>query len=115
VTTRRLNQRLPPETLDGGKVVCFAELDARVRRTGNTVHMLAGGTFEAFRRLVIIEDQPDGPYYLLYCDDNWRSLTDTWHQTLEEAKAQAEFEYEGVGKVWKSRLRRASRNAGSAG
>ena len=108
-------RRLPPETLDGGKVVCFAELDTRVRRTGNTVHMVAGGTFPPFRRLVIIEDEPGGPYYLLYCDENWCSFTDTWHQTLDEAKAQAEFEYEGVGKVWKTRLRRPRNSAEAAG
>ena len=30
------------------------------------------------------------------CDEGWNAVTDTWHETLEDAKAQAEFEYEGV-------------------
>jgi fructose-1,6-bisphosphatase/inositol monophosphatase family enzyme len=33
------------------------------------------------------------------CDEGWSSVTDTWHQSIEDAKYQAEFEYEGVGRV----------------
>jgi hypothetical protein len=39
-------------------------------------------------------------FYLFGCDQNWQSVTDTWHQTLEDAMYQAEFEYEGVAKTW---------------
>jgi hypothetical protein len=43
------------------------------------------------------------PYYYLFgCDADWQSVTDTWHETLAEAKAQAEFEYEGVTATWRS-------------
>ena len=41
-----------------------------------------------------------GSYYLLYCDEHWQTLTDTQHETLEGAKAQAEFEYEGITQAW---------------
>jgi hypothetical protein len=34
------------------------------------------------------------------CDECWSSVTDTWHPTIEEAKAQAEFEYEGATATW---------------
>jgi hypothetical protein len=37
---------------------------------------------------------------LFGCNAEWDSVTDTWHQTLEEAKEQAEFEYEGVSETW---------------
>jgi hypothetical protein len=98
---------LPPQMLDGGKVVCFAHLDERVRPTGNTVHMLAGGVFPPFRGLAVIEEATGGPYYLLYCDKDWHSLTDTWHETLDQAKAQAEFEFEGISRSWRTLLSEA--------
>ena len=44
-------------------------------------------------------DGEDG-YYLFGCDSNWNAVTDTWHTTLEEAQAQAEFEYESVTSTW---------------
>jgi len=105
----------PPPTLDGGKVVCFARLDARVRCTGKTTHMLAGGVFPPFAGLVVVEEKTGGPYYLLYCDDEWRSVTDTWHETLEKAKAQAEYEYQGVSRAWRTLLTEAQNSAGTAG
>lgn len=39
--------------------------------------------------------------FLFYCDREWQVLADTWHSSVTEAKAQAEFEYAGVSKVWK--------------
>ena len=33
-------------------------------------------------------------------DETWQPVTDTWHETLEDAKHQAEFEYEGVASTW---------------
>jgi hypothetical protein len=34
-------------------------------------------------------------------DKDWQFITDTWHESLEEAFRQAEFEYEGVSKTWR--------------
>ncbi len=39
-------------------------------------------------------------FYLFGCDHDWNVVTDTWHQSLDEAKGQAEWEYEGVSKTW---------------
>lgn len=39
-------------------------------------------------------------YYLFGCNAEWDAVTDTCHQTLEEAKEQAEFEYVGVSETW---------------
>ena len=41
--------------------------------------------------LVEIE-QDDGGYYLFYLDGTAQYLAHTWHETLEEAKAQAHLE-----------------------
>jgi hypothetical protein len=31
--------------------------------------------------------------YLFYCDDVWKTMTDIYHEDLEQAIAQAEFEF----------------------
>jgi hypothetical protein len=50
--------------------------------------------------LAIVEPDSGGEFYLFGCDTEWSALADTWHLTLDEAKAQAEFEYEGVTNTW---------------
>lgn len=42
--------------------------------------------------VTIAEDR--GYYYLLREDGDMRCVTDTWHESLERAMTQAEFEYE---------------------
>jgi len=44
-------------------------------------------------RIVKYEDSGDSGFYLFYCGDDGVVLTDTWHETLEGAKARAEFEF----------------------
>jgi hypothetical protein len=52
--------------------------------------------------LAICQYSGDSAYYLFGCDEEWRPITDTWHQTVEQAKEQAEFEYEGVTRTWQT-------------
>ena len=41
-----------------------------------------------------VEIKPaDGAFFLLYLDEHGECQTDTWHQTLEQAKAQARHEF----------------------
>jgi hypothetical protein len=40
----------------------------------------------------------EGGFYLFGCDDDWNTVADTWHQALDDALHQAE--YEGVGDMW---------------
>lgn len=39
-------------------------------------------------------------FLLLYCDANWEPITDTSHQSLEDALDQAECEYVGTRETW---------------
>jgi hypothetical protein len=91
---------LPPRILDGSQVVCFARLGPDSLPTGRTKHIVGGLESPQFQGLVIIEQTDRGPYHLLYCDQDWNPITDTWHQTLDSAKAQAEFEYQGISQKW---------------
>jgi len=52
--------------------------------------------------LAICQYEKEDAFYLFGCDAEWNSQTDTWHQTVEEAKEQAEFEYQGTSGTWMS-------------
>jgi hypothetical protein len=48
-----------------------------------------------------IAQYPSDPgFYLLYCDGDGREMTDTYHDSLEEAMAQAEWEFETKEGEW---------------
>jgi hypothetical protein len=75
-----------------------------IRATGKTKHTL--GEFVAGKPIPITTlpipawveiSEEEGAFYLLHFDANGTSIADTWHQTLEEAKRQAEFEF-GIAK-----------------
>ena len=42
----------------------------------------------------------DGGFFLFRLDDNGGCLADTWHETLDDAKAQAKFEYDIDDSDW---------------
>jgi hypothetical protein len=50
--------------------------------------------------LAICQYAGEEAFYLFGCDADWQNVTDTWHQTLDDAQHQAEFEYEGVSETW---------------
>jgi hypothetical protein len=45
--------------------------------------------------------EQDGAVYLLRFDQKGECIADTWHETVEAAKAQANFEYGVEDKDWK--------------
>ena len=92
--------QIPPETVDGAKVICFTQIDERHRHTGNCKQIVAGVLMGAAVGLAICQYAGEDSSYLFGCDVDWNTLSDTWHETLESAKAQAEFEYQGVSATW---------------
>jgi hypothetical protein len=78
-------------------------LRATVRKvTGKTTHLqgeVSPGGIDVTRvpdpkSVELVEE--GGAFYLLRLDDDGQCIADTWHESLEEAKAQANFEY-GIG------------------
>jgi hypothetical protein len=88
-----------PSELDGAKVIATAVVTDAVRPTGGTIHRGPGGVIPPADALAIV--MSEAAIYLFYCDSEWEVLTDTWHSSVDNAKAQAEFEYEGISKLWK--------------
>lgn len=89
----------PPERLGQLPVIAYAITDARSRPTGNTRHVVQGGVAGPAAALAVCRNGDDG-FYLFSCDEHWQTVSDTWHETVQDAKAQAEFEYEGVSVTW---------------
>ena len=87
-----------PADFGGDKVIATAVVDETVRYTGATFHSGPDGVIQPASALAIV--MGEAGVYLLYCDHEWQSLTDTWHLSVRDAKAQAEFEYAGISAKW---------------
>lgn len=73
------------------------KLVASVRvNTGKTRHYVAGesGIQEISTAISVRIESCDSAFYLFRLDAEGHIVADTWHQTIQEAKAQAAFEYE---------------------
>ncbi len=81
-------------TFDYCKLLEYLILTKKHQCTGNTRHIVSGKYETNFSVLVICKIEPG--YYLYYCNSNWEVITDSFHFTIEEAKKQAFFEYEGI-------------------
>jgi len=90
----------PPNVLAGARVVRWSAIDGRHRPTGACDQVVAGERQGPAAGLAIVQPDGEEAFYLLGCDAEWNSVTDTWHATLDEALAQAEAEYEGVSQTW---------------
>jgi hypothetical protein len=89
-----------PTIVGGAAVALYSPIDQRHRPTGGTRQIVAGVLQGPATGLAIGQPEVKDHFYLFGCDENWQVKTHTWHQTLEEAMDQAEFEYEGVRKTW---------------
>lgn len=90
-----------PTIIGASRVVLYSQIDDRHRPTGACRHILHGERElgPAWGVAICESTDPDG-YCLFSCEDDWIPVADTWHPTLEEAKRQAEFEYDGLESTW---------------
>lgn len=90
----------PPERIGGARLVRWSVIDPRNRPTGKCRQIVGGKLQGPAAGLAICQYNDEEAYYLFGCDAEWKTVTDTWHETLEEALQQAEIEYEGVSATW---------------
>jgi hypothetical protein len=88
-----------PLFLDGYPVIAYTRIDGRQRPTGATRHYEGGRLLGPAAGLAICR-HAEGSFYLFGCDADWNTVTDTWHDSLDDALHQAEYEYAGVGGTW---------------
>ena len=94
------SEELVPEQIGGARVLHFTIIDRTIRPTGNTKQIVGGVLMGPAYGLAICKYENDSWYYLFGCDKNWNSITDTYHETIEDAIDQGEFEYEGTRSQW---------------
>ncbi|MGH9906104.1 MAG: hypothetical protein ACRD8U_11055 [Pyrinomonadaceae bacterium] len=61
-----------------------------------------GVELKAPHRLAIVQIPPEQGYYLLYLDEEGNELTDTYHDSLEAALEQAEWEFNVGANEWEN-------------
>ncbi|MGD1915912.1 MAG: hypothetical protein ACFCBV_06980 [Phycisphaerales bacterium] len=93
----------PPDFIGGLRVVRWTLIDERHRPTKDCVYNVDGRDWGPAHGLAICEEEGAVAYYLFGCDEQWDCVTDTWHESLDDALQQAEFEYVGVTATWQSR------------
>ena len=96
---------VPPDTLDGARVLQFTPIDGRHRATGHTRHSVGAQPLAHVAALAIAQYDGDSGFYLFYCDAHWRVLTDTLHDSMSDAISQAEAEFTGTARTWVPLLR----------
>jgi hypothetical protein len=68
--------------------------------TGKTHHYYGDKEIAPPSKLQVVKYPNDMGYYLLYFDEHDRELTDTYHDSLEGAIAQAEWEFQIQTHEW---------------
>ena len=86
------------DQIDGAKILSYNNINFGNIRTGATLHV--GISNDNIKILAIGKYDEDPGYYLFYCDNNLNVLNDTYHNTIDEAKEQAEFEFTNSNKTW---------------
>ena len=90
----------PPNRISGAAVICYSRIDQRHRHTGNCQQIRDSIIQGPAAALAICRYDNDSSCYLFGCAFEWNVITDTCHETIEDAKRQAEFEYSGVSETW---------------
>lgn len=90
----------PPTVIDRARVVAWTPVDERHRPTGSTRHY-RDGLSQPVPAGLAIATYDDKEFYLFYCDEDWTTLNDTLHDSVAQAKRQAESEFEGTLGTWR--------------
>ena len=90
---------LAPSHIDGMQVVLWSPIDHRHQMTGKTRHLVATRQLRAHAGFAICRES-DESFFLFLCDAAWQPIADTWHERLDAARAQAEFEFTNLSSTW---------------
>jgi hypothetical protein len=81
-------------------VVARVVLTEAHKSTGRTRHLIGDLPMPRPSELRVVRDAEGHGLYLFYCDAAGTEMTDTFHQTLDEAFSQAEFEFQVRPDEW---------------
>jgi hypothetical protein len=87
-------------SMKGYIVLRQVRLSDKHKPTGGTRHYKGSEVLPPASQLWIARYPDDLGYYLLYLDANGNELTDTYHDSLDEAIAQASWEFNVQPSEW---------------
>jgi hypothetical protein len=96
-------ERPPASSFEPEEIVCWSPIDQRIasRLTPRHRNKDSKGNWIELRPVWFVIAKADEHAFFLYgCSQDWRCVTDTFHETIEEAKRQAEFEWPGAVGEW---------------
>ncbi len=77
-----------PNLIGNAKVICYLIINL-LQRTGGESRQIVQG-------FAICKYEQEPGYYLFSCDEHWMEFADTYHETIDDALEQAEFEFSGI-------------------
>lgn len=86
--------------MDDPKLLRRVRLTSAHEPTGNTEHFNGDDPVPVPAELRIVQYSSDPGFYLFYCDESGSEMTDTYHDSMSEAMAQAEFEFNVQEAEW---------------
>jgi hypothetical protein len=93
-----------PNEIDGANMICYLILESSHIKTHKTSHWVGGQLIKEVYSLAICNYTNDNGFYLYRCNQNWETLADTYHDTIEGAKNQAEFEFTNTIDCWLNKM-----------
>lgn len=89
-----------PKQIGHADLIAYLILNSSHTKTNNTKHYIHGKLLTDINGLAICKHDHDTGYYLFYCDNTWKEFTDTYHESIEDAIDQAEFEFANTRESW---------------
>lgn len=84
------------------KILYEMYLPPKTKRTGKTTHYHNGTVIKAIpQKLQIVQYENDNGFYLIQIDSTNNELSDTYHDSIEDAKDQAAWEFDLKEFDWK--------------
>ena len=85
------------------EILCSIRLGLQHSATGKTPHYFGDAQLPPATTLSIVKFPDDSGFYLLYLDADGNETTDTYHDTIEAAKDQANWEYGVKAEEWNAK------------
>lgn len=94
----------PPVLIDGTRVLAYAILDERARKSPGFRALAAGMPLDggAVARLIVAENLVEDGVFLIHCDDEWGTVVAETFPDREAAQAAARETCTGVAIEWTS-------------
>ena len=92
-----------PNQIGGARIIAYAIIGKEHTHLQGTTQIVNGQVMGAATAMIIAQYDGEDSYYVfgVYGKD-WISSTDTWHENLNDAIEQLDWEYSGLSKkaVW---------------